>query len=133
VVAPTEEELASWSALPDGSRLLLLAALGNVVPTVLVDLCWLATGRADPGLGGLDVGTSGVIVTVAAALAVAMGAGRARGRAVRMRRRRDGRHRAGRSAGAAGATWSERGAADLGERRVQQHQPEERAAELPGR
>lgn len=52
-------------------RLILLGVLGNVVPTLLVDLCWLATGKADPGLGGLDVGTSGVIVTAAAALAVA--------------------------------------------------------------
>jgi hypothetical protein len=55
-----------------GSRwLLVLAALGQATPTVLVDLCWLAGGRSGSGLAGLDVGTSGVIVTAAAALAVA--------------------------------------------------------------
>jgi hypothetical protein len=51
-------------------RLLAVAALGHAVPTVLVDLCWLAGGRSGPGLAGLDVGTSGVIVAAAAALAV---------------------------------------------------------------
>jgi hypothetical protein len=55
-----------------GSRwLLAVAALGHAAPTVLVDLCWLAGGRSGSELAGLDVGTSGVIVTAAAALAVA--------------------------------------------------------------
>jgi hypothetical protein len=55
-----------------GSRwLLAVALLGHVVPTVLVDLCWLAGPRSGSGLGGLDVGTSGVVVAAAAALAVA--------------------------------------------------------------
>jgi hypothetical protein len=55
-----------------GSRwLLAVAALGHTVPTVLIDLCWLAGGRTGSELAGLDVGTSGVIVATAAALAVA--------------------------------------------------------------
>jgi hypothetical protein len=70
-VAATWLVLGPLEVVVGSRRLILLAALGNVVPTVLVDLCWLATGQADPGLGGLDVGTSGVIVTVATALAVA--------------------------------------------------------------
>jgi hypothetical protein len=64
VLGPLEALVGSW-------RLLGLAALGNAVPTVLVDLCWLAGGRSGSELAGLDVGTSGVIVAAAAALAVA--------------------------------------------------------------
>jgi len=70
-VAATWLVLGPLEVVAGSRRLILLGVLGNVVPTLLVDLCWLATGRADPGLGGLDVGTSGVIVTAAAALAVA--------------------------------------------------------------
>ena len=70
-VAATWLVLGPLEVAVGSRRMILLATLGNVVPTVLVDLCWLATGQADPGLGKLDVGTSGVIVTMAAALAVA--------------------------------------------------------------
>jgi hypothetical protein len=38
---------------------------------MVIDLCWLVSGRADAGLAVLDVGTSAVVVTAAAALAVA--------------------------------------------------------------
>jgi hypothetical protein len=37
---------------------------------VVIDLCWLAGPRSGSEVGGLDVGTSGVVVTAAAALAV---------------------------------------------------------------
>jgi hypothetical protein len=50
--------------------LLLLGAVGHVVSTVAVDLCWLASPRAGGSLAGLDVGTSAVVVTATAALAV---------------------------------------------------------------
>jgi hypothetical protein len=70
-VAATWLVLGPLEAVVGGRRLLLLGALGHAVPTVLVDLCWLAGGRAGQGLGGLDVGTSAVVVTAAAALAVA--------------------------------------------------------------
>jgi hypothetical protein len=63
--------LGPLEAVVGSRRLLAVAALGHVVPTVLVDLCWLAGGMAGQGLGGLDVGTSAVVVTAAAALAVA--------------------------------------------------------------
>ena len=54
-----------------GSRwLIVLGVLGHTLPTVLVDLCWLATGQVGQGLDGLDVGTSAVVVAAAAALAV---------------------------------------------------------------
>jgi membrane associated rhomboid family serine protease len=69
-VAATWLVLGPLEALIGSRRLLLLAALGNVVPTLLVDLCWLAGGRTGTDLAGLDVGTSGVVVTTAAALAV---------------------------------------------------------------
>jgi hypothetical protein len=51
-------------------RLLLLGVVGHVVSTVAIDLCWLAGGRADAGLAGLDVGTSAVVVTATTALVV---------------------------------------------------------------
>ena len=70
-VAATWLVLGPLEALVGSRRLLLVAALGNVVPTVLVDLCWLAGGRHGTDLGGLDVGTSGVVVTAAVTLAVA--------------------------------------------------------------
>jgi hypothetical protein len=70
-VAATWLVLGPLEVVGGSRRLILLGVLGHVVPTLLVDLCWLATGKADPGLGGLDVGTSAVIVTAAAALAVA--------------------------------------------------------------
>jgi hypothetical protein len=50
--------------------LLLLGAVGHVVSTVAVDLCWLAGPHAGGSLAGLDVGTSAVVVTATAALAV---------------------------------------------------------------
>jgi hypothetical protein len=62
--------LGPLEAMVGGRRLLLLGAVGQVVPTVAVDLCWLAGGRAEAALAGLDVGTSAVVVTVAASLAV---------------------------------------------------------------
>jgi hypothetical protein len=70
-VAATWLVLGPLEAVVGSRRWLAIAALGQVVPTVLVDLCWLAGGMADQGLGGLDVGTSAVVVTAAAALAVA--------------------------------------------------------------
>jgi hypothetical protein len=62
--------LGPLEAMVGGRRLLLLGAVGHAVPTMAVDLCWLASGRVDAGLAGLDVGTSAVVVTAAAALAV---------------------------------------------------------------
>ena len=62
--------LGPLEAMVGGRRLLLLGAVGQVVPTVAVDLCWLAGGRAGAALAGLDVGTSAVVVTAAAGLAV---------------------------------------------------------------
>jgi hypothetical protein len=70
-VAATWLVLGPLETVVGSRRLLAIAALGQVVPTVLVDLCWLAGGMAGQGLGGLDVGTSAVVVTAAAALAVA--------------------------------------------------------------
>jgi hypothetical protein len=70
-VAATWLVLGPLEVAVGSRRLLAVAALGQVVPTVLVDLCWLAGTRTGPDLGGLDVGTSGVIVTAVAALAVA--------------------------------------------------------------
>jgi hypothetical protein len=69
-VAATWLVLGPLEVVAGSRRLLAVAALGHVVPTVLVDLCWLAGGRAGPDLAGLDVGTSGVVVAAAAALAV---------------------------------------------------------------
>jgi hypothetical protein len=63
--------LGPLEAMVGGRRLLLLGAVGHVLPTVAVDLCWLASPRAGGSLAGLDVGTSAVVVTVAATLAVA--------------------------------------------------------------
>jgi hypothetical protein len=62
--------LGPLEAAVGSRRLLLLGAFGHAVPTVLVDLCWLAGSRAGGGLDGVDVGTSAVVVTAAAALAV---------------------------------------------------------------
>ena len=62
--------LGPLEAMVGGRRLLLLGVLGHTVPTVAVDLCWLAGGRAGAALAGLDVGTSAVVVTAAAGLAV---------------------------------------------------------------
>ena len=62
--------LGPREAMVGGRRLLLLGVLGHAVPTVAVDLCWLAGGRAGAALAGLDVGTSAVVVTAAAGLAV---------------------------------------------------------------
>jgi hypothetical protein len=70
-VAATWLVLGPLEAVVGSRRLLAIAVLGHVVPTVLVDLCWLVGGVAGQGLGGLDVGTSAVVVTAAAALAVA--------------------------------------------------------------
>jgi hypothetical protein len=70
-VAATWLVLGPLEAVVGSRRLLAIAVLGHVVPTVLVDLCWLVGGMAGQGLGGLDVGTSAVVVTAAAALAVA--------------------------------------------------------------
>ena len=70
-VAATWLVLGPLEAVVGSRRLIALGAFGHAVPTVLVDLCWLAGGVAGQGLGGLDVGTSAVVVTAAAALAVA--------------------------------------------------------------
>jgi hypothetical protein len=61
--------LGPLEAAVGGRRLLAIGALGHAVPTVLVDLAWLAGPRAGEGLAGLDVGTSAVVVGGAAALA----------------------------------------------------------------
>ena len=68
-VAATWLVLGPLEALVGSRRMLALAAVGHVVPTVLVDLYWLA-GPGRGALAGLDVGTSAVVVTAAAALAV---------------------------------------------------------------
>jgi hypothetical protein len=62
--------LGPLEAMVGGRRLLLLGVVGHVVSTVAIDLCWLASGRTDGSLAGLDVGTSAVVITSAAALAV---------------------------------------------------------------
>jgi hypothetical protein len=62
--------LGPLEAIMGGRRLLLLGVVGQVVPTVAVDLCWLAGHRVGGSLAGLDVGTSAVVVTAAAALTV---------------------------------------------------------------
>jgi hypothetical protein len=62
--------LGPLEAMVGSRRLLLLGVLGHAVPTVAVDLCWLAGPHLGGGLGGLDVGTSAVVVTAAAGLAV---------------------------------------------------------------
>ena len=62
--------LGPLEAMVGSRRLLLLGVLGHAVPTVAVDLCWLAGTHVGGGLGGLDVGTSAVVVAAAAALAV---------------------------------------------------------------
>jgi len=69
-VAATWLVLGPLEAAIGSRRLLLLAAFGHAVPTVLVDLYWLAGSRVGGGLEGIDVGTSAVVVTAAAALAV---------------------------------------------------------------
>ena len=67
---------ASWlvlgplEAVAGSRRLLLIGALGHVGSTVLIDLCWLTGPGRGGSLSGLDVGTSAVVVAVAAALAV---------------------------------------------------------------
>jgi hypothetical protein len=65
--------LGPLEAVVGSRRLLLIGVVGHTVPTVVVDLCWLAGRRAGGGLAGLDVGTSAVVVTAAAALAVSTG------------------------------------------------------------
>jgi hypothetical protein len=65
--------LGPLEAVVGSRRLIVLGVLGHTLPTILVDLCWLATGQAGQGLDGLDVGTSAVVVAAAAALAVATG------------------------------------------------------------
>jgi hypothetical protein len=62
--------LGPLEAAVGSRRLLLLGAVGHVVPTVLVDLYWLAGNRVGGGLQGIDVGTSAAVVTAAAALTV---------------------------------------------------------------
>jgi hypothetical protein len=69
-VAATWLVLGPLEAAVGSRRLLLIGALGHAVPTVVIDLCWLAANRADASLAGIDVGTSAVVVTAAAALAV---------------------------------------------------------------
>jgi hypothetical protein len=63
--------LGPLEAMVGGRGLLLVGAVGQVVSTVVIDLCLLAGSRAGGSLDGLDVGTSAVVVTVAATLAVA--------------------------------------------------------------
>jgi hypothetical protein len=67
--AATGLVLGPLEAVVGSRRLIVLGVLGHALPTVLVDLCWLATVRAGQGLDGLDVGTSAVVVAAAAALA----------------------------------------------------------------
>jgi hypothetical protein len=62
--------LGPLEAMGGNWRLLLLGTIGHILPTIAVDLCWLAGPRAGGSLAGLDVGTSAVVVTVAAALVV---------------------------------------------------------------
>jgi hypothetical protein len=62
--------LGPLEAMVGGRRLLLLGVVGQVVPTVAVDLGWLAGPHPGGSLAGLDVGTSAVVVTAAAALTV---------------------------------------------------------------
>jgi hypothetical protein len=62
--------LGPLEAVVGSRRLIALGVLGHALPTILVDLCWLVTGKAGQGLDGLDVGTSAVVVAAAAALAV---------------------------------------------------------------
>jgi energy-converting hydrogenase Eha subunit E len=69
-VAATWLVLGPLEAAVGSRRLLLVGALGHAVPTVVIDLCWLAANRADGSLAGIDVGTSAVVVTAATALAV---------------------------------------------------------------
>jgi hypothetical protein len=60
--------LAPLEAVIGTGWLLLLGALGNLVPSVSIGLAFLA---AHPGAGApLDVGTSAVVVTAGAALTV---------------------------------------------------------------
>jgi hypothetical protein len=72
-VAATWLVLGPLEAVIGSRRVLAVAILGHAIPTVLIDLCWLAGARAGRGLAGLDVGTSAVVVTAAAALAVSTG------------------------------------------------------------
>jgi hypothetical protein len=69
-VAATWLLLGPLEAAIGSRRLLLAAAFGHALPTLLVDLCWLAGSRVGGGLEGIDAGTSAVVVTAAAALAV---------------------------------------------------------------
>jgi hypothetical protein len=69
-VAATWLVLGPLEAAVGSRRLLLLAAFGHAIPTVVVDLCWLTGKGVGGGLDGIDVGTSAVVVTAAAALAV---------------------------------------------------------------
>jgi hypothetical protein len=69
-VAATGLVLGPLEAVVGSRRLIVLGVLGHTLPTILVDLCWLATGQAGQALAGLDVGTSAVVVAAAAALAV---------------------------------------------------------------
>jgi hypothetical protein len=62
--------LGPLEAVIGSRRLIALGVLGHALPTVLVDLSWLATVKHGQGLDGLDVGTSAVVVAAAAALAV---------------------------------------------------------------
>ena len=62
--------LGPLEAVVGSRRLIALGVLGHALPTILVDLCWLVTGKAGQGLDGLDVGSSAVVVAAAAALAV---------------------------------------------------------------
>jgi len=62
--------LGPLEAMVGSRRLLLLGTIGHTLPTIAVDLCWLAGHRAGGSLAGLDVGTSAAVVAVAAALAV---------------------------------------------------------------
>ena len=70
-VAATWLVLGPLEVAVGSRRMLLIAAFGQAIPTVVMDLCWLAGNRVGGGLDGIDVGTSAVVVTAAAALAVA--------------------------------------------------------------
>jgi len=44
--------LGPLEAIGGRRRLLLLGAVGHAVPTMVIDLCWLVSGRVDAGVAG---------------------------------------------------------------------------------
>jgi hypothetical protein len=64
--------LGPLEAMVGGRRLLLLGAVGQVVPTVVVDLCWLAGGRTATGLA-VDLATTPNLASVEHLVAAVVG------------------------------------------------------------